>query len=105
MAEAAVVKRLNKVAVEFNISIQTVVEFLASKGIEVENKPTSRITDEAYEVLLQKFQPDKLVKQKSDALNLTPLIHKEDHRDGKPVEAHKPLHKPEAVQVPPPAPA
>jgi translation initiation factor IF-2 len=78
MTEAAATRRLNKVAVEFNVSIATIVEFLESKGYELEAKPTTKVPEEAYEVLLQKFQPDKLAKQKSDSLKLTPLINKEE---------------------------
>src|SRR5581483_7441132 len=83
MTEPAVIRRVNKVAVEFNISWQTVIEFLEGKGIAVENKPTGRVSEEAYEALLQKFQPDKVAKLKSESLNLTPLIHKEDKRKEK----------------------
>ena len=78
MSEALAAKRLKQVAVEFNISISTAVEFLNSKGFDIENKPTSKVTEEAYVALLQKFQPDKLTKEKSDKLKLTPLIHKEE---------------------------
>ena len=40
MAESNKPVRLSKVAREFNLGMTTVVEFLASKGIEVEAKPT-----------------------------------------------------------------
>mgnify|MGYP001554165488 CR=1 FL=1 len=89
MTETVATKRLNKVAVEFNVAIPTIVEFLNSKGIEIDPKPTSKVSDEAYEALLQKFQPDKLVKQKSDSLKLTQLIHKEEKRQPAPPEPHK----------------
>ncbi len=85
MTESSGPKRLNKVAVEFNNSVQTIVEFLHSKGFEIENKPTSKVSEEAYEELLRKFAPDKLDKQKSSSLNLTPNIHKDD-KVVKPVE-------------------
>ena len=69
---------MNKVAVEFNVSVHTIVEFLQTKGIEIEDKPTTKVPEPAYEELLRKFSPDKLDKIKSSALNLTPNIHKED---------------------------
>src|SRR5438105_2794421 len=78
MTEQAATRRLKQVAVEFNIAVSTVVDFLNGKGIAIENKPTSKVTEEAYFELLQKFQPDKITRQKSDNLKLTPLIHRED---------------------------
>ena len=77
MSETVSTKRLKQVAVEFNVAISTIVDFLGGKGIEVENKPTSKISAEAYEELLKKFSPDKLVKQKAEEVKqLTPLIHR-----------------------------
>ena len=89
MTESSGPKRLNKVAAEFNNSVQTIVEFLHSKGIEIDNKPTSKVTEQAYEELLRKFQPDKLDKQKSSELNLTPNIHRDDRPSHAEVKAPK----------------
>ena len=52
-------KRLNKVAKEFNISLSTVVEFLKSKGIEIDSNPNTKIEDSALTVLEQEFAEDK----------------------------------------------
>ncbi|RNI27367.1 hypothetical protein EFA69_14605 [Rufibacter immobilis] len=43
--------RLKHVATSLNISVSTIVEFFVSKGIEVENKPTSLITTEQFDML------------------------------------------------------
>ncbi|WP_422350188.1 translation initiation factor IF-2 [Flagellimonas sp.] len=51
--------RLNKVLRELNISLDRAVEYLASAGHEVEARPTTKITDEVYQVLLDEFQTDK----------------------------------------------
>ncbi|UNY99273.1 translation initiation factor IF-2 [Zhouia spongiae] len=51
--------RLNKVLRELNISLDRAVEFLAAKGYEIEARPTTKITNEVYEVLLGEFQTDK----------------------------------------------
>ena len=40
--------RLNKVIREFNISLERVVEFLSSRGHEIDARPTSKISDEQY---------------------------------------------------------
>ena len=51
--------RLNKVLRELNISLDRAVDYLASKGHDVEARPTTKITDEVYQVLLDEFQTDK----------------------------------------------
>ncbi|MET2983648.1 translation initiation factor IF-2 [Aureibaculum conchae] len=58
MAESKTL-RLNKVLRELNISLDRAVEHLASKGFEVEARPTTKISGEVYEVLLDEFQTDK----------------------------------------------
>ena len=60
--------RLNAVVKELNVGIQTLVEHLAKKGFMVENKPTTKITGEMYQVLLGAFQSDKKVKDDAKAL-------------------------------------
>ena len=51
--------RLNKVLRELNISLDRAVDYLNSVGHEVEARPTTKITDEVYQVLLDEFQTDK----------------------------------------------
>ncbi|WP_394973510.1 translation initiation factor IF-2 [uncultured Croceitalea sp.] len=51
--------RLNKVLRELNISLDRAVDYLASQGHDVEARPTTKITDEVYQVLLDEFQTDK----------------------------------------------
>ncbi|MGO1729765.1 MAG: translation initiation factor IF-2, partial [Flavobacteriaceae bacterium] len=52
-------KRLNKVLKEFNISLDRAVEYLGSKGYEIEARPTTKISQDVYEVLFDKFETDK----------------------------------------------
>ena len=52
------VMRLNKVLRELNISLDRAVEFLDSKGIEIEARPTTKISSEIYGVLSDEFQTD-----------------------------------------------
>ena len=42
-----------------NISLDRAVDYLASVGHEVEARPTTKISDEVYQVLLDEFQTDK----------------------------------------------
>ncbi len=51
--------RLNKVLRELNISLDRAVDYLSSVGHDVEARPTTKITDEVYQVLLDEFQTDK----------------------------------------------
>lgn len=57
MADNATI-RLNKVLRELNISLDRAVEFLASKGHKVDARPTTKISEEIHQVLLDEFQTD-----------------------------------------------
>ena len=61
--------RLNKVLKELNISLDRAVEFLSSKKIDVEPRPTSKIDQETYGLLLAEFQTDKSDKDKLEEIN------------------------------------
>lgn len=50
--------RLNKALKEFNISISRLVEFLQSKGIEVEGNPNAQLEESAYSALKAEFAKD-----------------------------------------------
>jgi translation initiation factor IF-2 len=50
--------RLNKVLRELNISLDRAVEHLKEKGHEIEARPTTKISGEVYQVLLDEFQTD-----------------------------------------------
>ncbi|WP_459211287.1 translation initiation factor IF-2 [Aquimarina rhabdastrellae] len=51
--------RLNKVLREFNISLDRAVDFLSSKGHEIDARPTTKISSEVYKLLFDEFQADK----------------------------------------------
>ena len=55
--------RLNKVLRELNISLDRAVEFLAKNGHDVEARPTTKISGDVYQVLLDGFQTDATKKQ------------------------------------------
>jgi translation initiation factor IF-2 len=61
-------RRLVKVAKELNVGTKTVVEFLISKGHELDNKPTSKVNDDMYNELLKEFSNSIAVKEKADKL-------------------------------------
>ena len=78
MAENSV--RLNKVVREFNISLERVVEFLLSKGHEIDARPTSKISDEQYSLLSQEFSSDRSSKVESHDLSEEKKKEKEELR-------------------------
>ncbi|MCF8429009.1 MAG: translation initiation factor IF-2 [Bacteroidia bacterium] len=69
MSESTGPKRLNAVVKELNVGMQTLVEHLAKKGYSVEAKPTTKLSDEQYSVLLSDFQSDKKNKEESKLFN------------------------------------
>jgi len=50
--------RLSKVAKELNVGIANIVDHLASKGVEIDGRPNTKITLEAYDLLKQHFMAD-----------------------------------------------
>ncbi|MGB0429281.1 MAG: translation initiation factor IF-2 [Bacteroidia bacterium] len=58
--------RLSKVARTLNVGISTIVEFLSTKGVKVAANPNTKIAPDQHEMLLEKFQPDMLIKQKKE---------------------------------------
>ncbi len=70
MAEIVTTKRLSKVAREFNVGIHTLVEFLASKGFDLESNPNTKIEPAAYTILLNEFQSEKSAKEESKKVSI-----------------------------------
>lgn len=62
-------KLLVKVAKEFNLSLSPLVETLHNKGFEIDNKPTAKVTDEMYAVLLKEFKGFIQEKEQADQLH------------------------------------
>lgn len=59
--------KISKVAKDLNVSINTVVEALAKKGITIpENNPNYKLEEEHIDILYQKFKGDKDQKSRSE---------------------------------------
>ena len=58
-------KRLIKVAKELNVATSTIVEFLTSKGFEIENKPIAKVSGEMESAVRQEFAKAISDKQKA----------------------------------------
>jgi translation initiation factor IF-2 len=68
MAETSTI-RLNVALRELNISLDRAVEFLSQQNIEIEGRPTSKISKEVYQVLLDEFETDKSKKDASHEIS------------------------------------
>ncbi len=72
--------RLNKVLRELNISLDRAVEHLSSKGIEIEARPTTKISNQEYQILLDGFQTDAQKKAVSKEVGEEKRKEKEELR-------------------------
>ncbi|MBP3763352.1 MAG: translation initiation factor IF-2 [Bacteroidales bacterium] len=62
--------RLTKAAKDLNVGIQTLVEYLAKKGHQVELNPNTKISEEQYELLAAAFHGERKVKEEADKIEL-----------------------------------
>lgn len=60
--------RLNKAAKEFNVGISTIIDFLSSKGVKIENNPNAKLDENAYAILSKEYASDKAVKEKAEKI-------------------------------------
>ena len=66
-----ILPRAAKAAIEFNVSKDTLVEFLASKGFGPDEMQRDfKLTEEMYRVSQQEFQQDKVAKQNAGKIEL-----------------------------------
>ncbi len=56
--------KLFRIASEINIGKEAIVEFLNSKGFQIENKPTAVLTDEMVEAVYDKFKKERKAAEK-----------------------------------------
>ncbi|MGB1971870.1 MAG: translation initiation factor IF-2 [Flavobacteriaceae bacterium] len=72
--------RLNKVLRELNISLDRAVEHLSQMGHEIEARPTTKISQEVYTILLDEFQTDKSKRDASAEISEEKRKEKENLR-------------------------
>ncbi|MAU63745.1 MAG: translation initiation factor IF-2 [Flavobacteriaceae bacterium] len=72
--------RVNKVLREFNISLDRAVDFLASNGHQIDARPSTKITSDQYNLLLEEFSSDKSSKVESHDLSEEKRKEKEELR-------------------------
>lgn len=61
--------RLSKVCKEFNIGINTAVDFLGKKGHKIEIDPNQKISDDLHLLLAKEFNKDMALKMESERLS------------------------------------
>ncbi len=61
-------KRLSQVARKLNVGRDTIIEFLASKGIEVDRNPNAKITGENYSLLAKEFAESLHDKEEAESI-------------------------------------
>lgn len=72
--------RINKVLRELNISLDRAVEFLKTKGFEIEASPNAKISDAEYAALDKQFSADKGKKEASKEVSEEKKKEKEELR-------------------------
>ena len=66
--------RLSKAAREFNVGIQTIVEFLNKNGFDISHDPNCKIPPEAYALIVKEYSGDLSVKKDAEKLALKEKI-------------------------------
>ena len=107
MSDVSKPVRLSKAAREFNLGVETIVDFLASKGIEVERKPNTKLEPEQYALVRANFADEKVAKQKAKQKSKT-LLEMEalavDSKKATTEEAVEPAPEPTPEPAPAPEP-
>jgi len=71
------IKRLSKVARDFNVGISTIVEFLQNNGFDIDTNPNNKIPEDAYRLLEKEYKDDVSLRKKSE------LIYQEKYQAAK----------------------
>ena len=87
--------RLNKLIRKYNIGLQNLVEFLKSKGADIEENPNAKIGEEYLPAIEKQFGKDLEMKEASEKIDikLTESLEKTTRKQKE--EAAKPTPKPE----------
>lgn len=92
---------LIKIAKELNVGTATIVEYLNKNGFDISNRPTAKISDDMYAVLLKEFQKSIAIKEQADQLIIgnRPQGKKEatESPASQPASTSKPQPKPETT--------
>ncbi|WDF55375.1 translation initiation factor IF-2 [Mucilaginibacter sp. KACC 22063] len=62
--------KLIKAVKELNIGMNTIVDFLSSKGFKVDKSPNAKLDGDMYNTLLKEFAADKYLKEEAKQINI-----------------------------------
>jgi translation initiation factor IF-2 len=74
MSEGTKILRLSKAALEFNLSVGKIIEFLAAKGHPVDNNPNTKIGEIEYKLLLKEFSSDKSAREQAETVSQSTIL-------------------------------
>ena len=106
--------RLNKLIRKYNVGLSNLVEFLKKKGIEVEENPNAKVSDEIVPLLEKEFGKDLEAKEAAEKVDikLTDLLEKsgskkpeQDVVEEEDYSVHETIIKTNTLSVSAPAPA
>ena len=80
--------RLIKVSKNLNVGINSLVEFLHKKGINIEANPNAKIEEEQYELLIAEFGKDKNIRKEVEK-KLKKLHEKENKKETVAIEGYE----------------
>ena len=76
--------RLGKAAGELNVGLPTLVEFLASKGVNIDSSPNTKLEPEHFELLCQEFAADQSLKEQAKGSPQRERMESVSLKDNKP---------------------
>ena len=76
MSEETKSIRLSKAAKEFNIGVNTAVDFIRKKGHQIDDNPNTKISEELYNLLAKNFQSERAVKENADRIQISTPVKK-----------------------------
>ena len=85
--------RLNKVARDLNVGIQTAVDFLQKKGFSIEANPMTKISEEQHALLIKEFSKDQNLKKESERISFERHNNKEKSKESVSIEGYEPVKK------------
>ena len=95
MSDEKKIPRLGKAAGEFNVAIHAIVSVLKKNHFEIDEDPVklqnTKLTPEMYEVLMNEFQREKMVKEDAKKLEIGVVTKKAEE-----------VRHPEEIHIPPP---
>ena len=92
------VMRLSQVARKLNVGRDTIVEFLAEKGMEVDRNPNAKITPDQYTLLAKEYASSLLDKEEAEGLHIG-SSHRELNLDDEKEVVPKPNAEDEEILI------